>query len=181
MGHLKTQGLPVKVPAHPLAPLGANLVHRDYLEGRIPFQKSPSHSLVDTVSLGGVLHDDPDQGSWPSPASTNGLEVRQEIQVRLYGGSCHSRREQKQATGFLACSPGEGSPLWGEGIQGSLGWKSDLGSLPTPWGVLCAGGSLLLLPTPCSWPFRSSSSFCYLISHCPESGPTAHAQLFLVP
>lgn len=54
MGHLKTQGLPVKVPAHPLAPLGANLVHRDYLEGRIPFQKSPSHSLVDTVSLGVV-------------------------------------------------------------------------------------------------------------------------------
>lgn len=112
MGHLKTQGLPVKVPAHPLAPLGANLVRRDYLEGRrIPFQKIPSHSLVGTVSSGGVLHGDPDQGSWPSPTNTNGLEVRQEIQVRLYWGSCRSRREQKQVTGFPACSPGRGDEL----------------------------------------------------------------------
>ena len=53
------------------------------------------------------FHTGTDQASWPSPMNWNWLEARQESQLRLYQDSWATgyRRELKQVTSLLACSP----------------------------------------------------------------------------
>lgn len=41
------------------------------------------------------------EGSWPSPINRNWLEVKQEIQARVFWDLCYSREEQEQATGSI--------------------------------------------------------------------------------
>ena len=123
---------------------------------------------------------DTDQGSWPSLINRNWLEVRQEIQPRLYWGFCtNCRRKWKKVTNYLACSPrvgGQPCPLYGVRVgvypvawlKGSLRWFAH------PFGGVGWRGhvqSLLLLPIPifCSWLFRKGSwVFCLFVSFGPE-------------
>ena len=84
-------------------------------------------------------------GSWLSPISGNALEARQEIQPRLYWGTCCSRVEREQTTGSLAGSLPEGGgacSLHGVrvGVCPGVGWEGWLRCFAHPLGgVVCRG------------------------------------------
>ena len=75
----------------------------------IPHSRKDTSNLAEkgSVSMAGIVWGtdcDTDQGSWLSPTNRNWLEVRQEIQARLYWGPCCSRWEWEQVTISSACS-----------------------------------------------------------------------------
>ena len=77
------------------------------------------HEIVQSLwgqgSFRNYIHDT-DQASWPSPININSLQARQEIQARLYWGSCCSSGEWEQEIPLLASLLSGACSLYGVSV-----------------------------------------------------------------